>query len=78
MEVENAEMAELAEIHKQEIKKKDGGKAEFFDRIFNQLQQKVIVVGQNGLQEFPKVVCIPGQDVTFKSGYDQIRNIFEV
>ena len=44
----------------------------------NFLQSRVIVVGQTGLEEFPKVICTPGQQISFGNSTNDVRNIFEV
>lgn len=67
---ETSEIRELAEKQVQESKKKENSQAAFFDKVYNYLQGKVIVIGQNGLQEFPRVICRPGADVTFSTGED--------
>ena len=72
MKGENSEMKQIVNRQLEE-KKKDN----FYDKVLNFLQSRVVIVGQNGLDEFPRVICRPGQGIQFDSGADQ-RNIFEV
>lgn len=44
----------------------------------NFLQSRVVVVGQTGLEEFPKVICTPGQHISYGNSTNEMRNIFEV
>ena len=50
---ENSEMQALAEKHVEKAKKTNTA---FYDKVFSMLQNKVVIVGQNDLNEFPVLV----------------------
>lgn len=55
MAAESSELKQLVQKRVEEKKKEN-----FYDKVFNLMLSKVIIVGQNGLEEFPKLVCRPG------------------
>ncbi len=59
---ENSEMQALAEKHVEKAKKTNTA---FYDKVFSMLQNKVVIVGQNDLNEFPMLVSQAGQAINF-------------
>ena len=62
-----AEASEIQELARRQVesKKKD---VAFYDKVLKFLYNRVLIVGQGTLDEFPKVICQPGKLVSFDSG----------
>ena len=69
-------MRDLAQNEVETVAKKTTNIA-FYDKVFNLLQSRMVIVGEDGLNDFPHMVCTPGQNVTFKSE-GVVRNILDV
>jgi len=69
-------MRDLAKSSIDEANKKTN--VAFYDKVYNLLQSKIVIVGQQGLNEFPHLVCMPGQLASYAPSESVTRNILDV